>query len=85
MSKTFTLTDGQVKLLKEFFEELSIAQDNSGCNDWEVDNTDENWEMVHKIELEQFGDGAQDRPPPNENINTVDILVLSYLRNIMGI
>lgn len=75
--------------MKKFEKELAaklleMASDefaNHGCNDYGLENTDENWKMVcamHKWNGEDPED-LQDRPKKNELIWTCDFLVMSYL------
>lgn len=85
--KTFTLTDNEIKLLKEFLDQLHEHMGNSGCNDFNLENTDENWKMLQEID-DKEGVPEEDRwerPKLNKKLCSNDFGVLSYLENKMGL
>lgn len=68
---------------------MGIAQEefsNHGCNDFRLENTDENWRFVMDMHAwngdeESLGN----RPPPGKDIWTQDFFVMSYLAHRLGI
>jgi hypothetical protein len=77
--ENFTKTE--LRLLAKVLKLASEEFGNHGCNDLVLKNTNENWELVRKIEKESCGnsDDAPDRPVEKEKIYTFDWVVMSYL------
>lgn len=65
-------------------ELLDLAADqfsNHGCNDYELENTDENWRLVQEMEARN-GDSPEyrsRRPAQNKTIYTQDFCLMRYL------
>lgn len=82
-----------IKLTLNFLEELVDKQSAQGCNDYELDNTDENWEIYKQAIysnkdsylIESFE--INGRPPLNKKILTYDFFLVgackSYLKSLL--
>ena len=79
------LNPNEKRVLLEFIDQLSDYQSNAGCNDFELENTDENWDLVVKAEDWNgiVGEEAQERPDKGEKIYTMDCVILGYLKSLL--
>ena len=79
------MTKNERKLAAEMLELASAEFSNHGCNDLELENTDENWAMIEAME-DWNGSRPEDRnerPRGNKKIFTNDWFVMSYLANLL--
>lgn len=74
------MTRGEAILLASFMERLSERFGNDGCNDFYLENTQENCELV--IAAERENDAECDGNPlvHNGKLLTMNFLVLDYLQ-----
>lgn len=79
------LNPNEKRVLLEFIDQLSDYQSNAGCNDFELDNTDENWDLVVKAEDWNgiVGEEPLERPDKGEKIYTMDCVILGYLKSLL--
>ena len=80
------LNKHQLLLVAEFLEELSIIQGNAGCNDYEMENTEENWALLQLAERWHSKDPetwTEKRPASREKIQTWDHIILGYLKHLV--
>jgi hypothetical protein len=79
-----SLSKQHLKLISGFLEELNRIQANAGCNDFILDNTDENWALVEEVQKYHLDtrDWSQ-RPPKNKPIYAMDMLITSYLKHLV--
>lgn len=80
-AKTKDLTKVKMLLASKMLKEASSQFGNHGCNDFALDNTDENWQLVCDME-DWNGTPEEDRgtrPPKNKKIMTQDFFLMSYL------
>jgi len=84
MSLTPNEAEHAADLLSAYADELG----NHGCNDYEIDNTDENWALVESAEAWNRGvtveewrksDDAYTRPSKNKKIVAMDWFLAGYL------
>ena len=82
MSKLTKEQMAAIKLALEFLEDLSDKYGNAGCNDYSLENTDENWE-IYKRGVYANGDSLEiqeleksGRPSLKQNIETYDFSVV---------
>jgi hypothetical protein len=69
----------KLKLVIGFLEELSERYGNDGCNDFEMEYTPENLEIVTAAEKEAYGIHAQPPSVEGGKIHTTNFLVLDYV------
>lgn len=69
------------KLLEEASDEFA----NHRCNDYSLPNTDENWKLICAMEdwNRTNEDDRDERPPKNEDIQTSDFFLMSYLAHCL--
>jgi len=72
------LTSAEASLLLHFLGDLSDKYGNAGCNDIELDNTDENWQMVNNA-YESNGDDDAGERDSGPRILTQDFILCDYL------
>lgn len=81
------LNANEKRVLLEFIDQLIDYQSNAGCNDFELDNTDENWELLKAVERYSFSDPkdwTKRRPNKDKKIGTPgDFIVLDYLKSLL--
>jgi hypothetical protein len=71
----------KLALAAELLEEASNEFSNHGCNDFQLENTDENWQLICDMEdwNRTSAEDRSPRPPLNRPIYTMDWYVMSYL------
>lgn len=68
------------RLLETFADEFA----NHGCNDFEMENTDENWDLVLRVrQWSNDSEPAPVRPPPNKLITIDDWIMARYFADHM--
>lgn len=79
--KTITLTDTEHEVLIQLLKMASNEFSNHGCNDFELPNTDEAWEIIKKYELYNSGnlDDLINRPN-KKTICYYDWILFCYFR-----
>lgn len=72
-------------VLSSFLEDLSDKFSRAGCNDYEMENTDENWELLKAAERWNYSDKEDwtKRRPKGKTIQTFDSLILDYLKHLL--
>lgn len=55
-----------------------------GCNDFYLDNTDENWALIEDAEAWNGDDYRSERPPPDQKIHASDFFLMGYLSDRFG-
>ena len=72
------LTSAEASLLLHFLKDLSDKYGNAGCNDIELDNTDENWQIVaNAYEFDSVTD-SEERDKGGK-IHAFDFMLCDYL------
>lgn len=78
-------TKHKLALAAKLLEEASDEFGNHSCNDYQLENTDENWKLI--CEAEQWNNPRQKdmepRPPLNKKIDTADFFIMSYLAHFL--
>lgn len=73
-------------ILLKFLDDLSDHMSNAGCNDLDLENTPENYELVAAAE-KYCAEQNQEKPLPplfyKDKICTTDFIILSYLVNLI--
>jgi hypothetical protein len=75
------LSPVKLKLIIEMLQYASADMSNSGCNDYLLDNTDENWEFVQGY-LEFYGEKdnpEHERPKGKRRLELIDWMVCNYI------
>jgi hypothetical protein len=82
------LTDNEMRHVGKMLDEYSDELSNHGCNDYELDNTQDNWDMVERMnawnekttveEWRKSGD-ARKRPKSGHKIVITDWFLAAYL------
>ena len=77
---TINLTDSEAKQLSAFLADLSEKYGNAGCNDYWMENTDENWYIWKEIykDIDDYKD--EKRPNRKQKISCSDFMVVEYLK-----
>jgi hypothetical protein len=73
------MTKNELLLAAQFLEDYCDRLGNDGCNDYDLPNTDENWDMLVKIEEEIDPKETTERPPKKEPLQTVNFSVAGYI------
>lgn len=76
------LTKAEIAVLVELLQDASETLSNNGCNDFQTENTDENWEMY--LKYRDFSEDYEDdekaiRPKKSKKIYFMDWLLCQYL------
>lgn len=69
---------------KPMFDSISQDLGNNGCNDYDLPNTDENWELMQAVE--EWGEDESDRTkkrPTGKRLTLSDWLVFDYLVHLL--
>lgn len=75
------LSPVKMRTLIEILKQASDDMGNSSCNDMELENTDENWELV-KGYLAHYGEDENpehERPPLDYTLDVMDWMMCDYL------
>lgn len=88
MSVTVTFEGQEAKFLAFLLELASGKFSNHGCNDFPIENTDENWALLERMEaynlrcsveeVRERGD-TEERPAADKEINLMDWFLMDYL------
>ena len=74
-----SLTPHERQVLAHLLEMAAERYGNHTCNDYEMNNTDENWALLRASYEPPAGDGyEEDRPPPGEKLYAQDFVLMSY-------
>ncbi len=73
------LSNGELKLVIEFLRAALDKMSNAGSNDFELPNTDENWELIQAAGSPWGEEGVTMVRPVSETISTSDEFICSYL------
>ena len=74
-------TKAELHLLDEMLDYASNEMSNAGCNDFELEDTPENREIVTKAEQAMMGDDFEGVSIYKGKILTNDNLLVDYLRD----
>jgi hypothetical protein len=76
------MNKNEIKIISQLLEEASRVFSNHGCNDFELENTDENWALIRECYIDN--ESLEDfeclvRPAPNKPITFYDWWLMAYL------
>lgn len=79
------MTKSDRTILAELLDMAADQFGNHGCNDFELENTDDNWALILRAYAPPFGDGRdQDpRPIPPRKLMAEDFVLMSYFARVM--
>lgn len=77
------MTQNELHILKEICDYYATKNCSHVCDDWVLDNTDENWELLLKIESGSDEPYHIKRPPIGQDLITMDFMLYHYLMDKM--
>lgn len=73
------LTRAEAEQLVHFLDDLSDKYGNAGCNDYDLDNTDENWALWQEA-YKDDPDRDMERPPLKQKLFCADFIIVEHLK-----
>lgn len=75
------LTDTEVKILADLLEMAHQEFSNHGCNDYPLENTDENWELIQNVDKNVCDEPTYESRPTDKKLYGTDWILMIYFQN----